>query len=88
MALPAALPSGINARGQVVGWSDTAPGDILAFLWEKGTGMQDLVTLGGAFNQFAVARFALGVNARGQIVGETWSKATPSCGRRVWPSRT
>jgi len=36
----------INARGQVVGESDTAAGLQRAFLWEAGTGMQDLGTLG------------------------------------------
>ena len=39
---------GINARGQVVGESVTAAGETHAFLWEAGTGMQDLGTLGGA----------------------------------------
>jgi probable HAF family extracellular repeat protein len=35
---------GINERGQVVGYSQTANGDIHAFLWQNGT-MTDLGTL-------------------------------------------
>jgi probable HAF family extracellular repeat protein len=35
----------INDRGQVVGWSDTTRHAQHAFLWEAGTGMQDLGTL-------------------------------------------
>jgi probable HAF family extracellular repeat protein len=49
---------GINARGQVVGYAGTAAGQTHAFLWEAGTGMQDLG-----------AGVAQGINARGQIVG-------------------
>ena len=39
----------INNRGQVVGYSETADGDLHAFLWEKGV-MTDLGTLGGDFS--------------------------------------
>jgi probable HAF family extracellular repeat protein len=61
---------GINSRGQVVGWSNTASGGSHAFLWEDGR-MTDLGTLpGGEFSQ------ALGINARGQVVG---SGTTASC---------
>jgi probable HAF family extracellular repeat protein len=52
-----------------VGYSDTAAGPIHAFLWEAGTGMQDLGTLGGAFS------VAYGINARGQIVGQASTAA-------------
>ena len=54
----------INARGQVVGGSTTAAGPLPhAFLWEAGTGMQDLDTLG------CLLSTASGINARGQVVG-------------------
>jgi probable HAF family extracellular repeat protein len=54
---------GINARGQVVGYSTTAGGPPHAFLWEARTGMHDLGTIGGFYSA------AFGINARGQIVG-------------------
>jgi len=58
---------GINARGQVVGYSQPTSGSYHAFLWDPGTGaMTDLGTLGGPESR------ALGINARGQVVG--WSR--------------
>ena len=54
--------SGINARGQVVGDSDTASSGRHAFVWENGT-LTDLGTLGGSNS------FALAINANGTIVG-------------------
>ena len=60
---PWSIASGINARGQVVGWSAIrASHDIHAFLWQNGT-MTDLGTLGGP------SSYAYGINERGQIVG-------------------
>jgi probable HAF family extracellular repeat protein len=64
---------GINARGQIVGSSDTAAGTEHAFLWEAGTGMQDLGTLGG----FDSTAYAYDINARGQIVGASYTAAGP-----------
>jgi probable HAF family extracellular repeat protein len=37
----------INSRAQVMGWSDTSSGHSHAFLWQSGSGMQDLGTLPG-----------------------------------------
>jgi probable HAF family extracellular repeat protein len=53
---------GINSRGQVVGWGDTASGDSRAFLWEEGE-MAPLGTLGGTFS------IATAINSGGQVVG-------------------
>jgi probable HAF family extracellular repeat protein len=58
----------INARGQVVGVSSTGAGRAHAFVWEAGTGMQDLGALGSSWSS------AFGINARGQVVG--WNGAS------------
>ncbi|MEO8767712.1 MAG: HAF repeat/PEP-CTERM domain-containing protein [Nitrosospira sp.] len=58
--------NGINAAGQVVGWSDTFAGLQHAFITgPNGVGMTDLGTLGGSNSE------ANGINAAGQVVG--WS---------------
>ena len=62
---------GINARGQVAGYSSTTAGWYRAFLWEKGT-MTDLGVLGGGFST------AYGINQRGQVVGVSSTAATRS----------
>jgi probable HAF family extracellular repeat protein len=55
----------LNARGQVVGISDTAVnGASHAFSWTKQGGMADLGTLGGNFS------LAIAVNERGMAVGD------------------
>ena len=53
---------GVNARGQVVGGSGTASGDLHAFVWQDGT-MTDLTPLIHTFSS------AISINERGQIVG-------------------
>ncbi len=70
----------VNSRGQVVGWSYTSSehSDICAavygfplatgsFVWDRQRGMLDLGSLGGT------CTVAMGLNDRGQIVGQSWS---------------
>lgn len=70
----------INDRGQVVGWSYTSsehsdtcaavygfPLATNSFVWERQSGMVDLGSLGGT------CTVAMGLNDRGQVVGQSWS---------------
>jgi probable HAF family extracellular repeat protein len=58
----------INDRGEVVGASQSSSdGNIHAFLWTRGTGMQDLGTLPGAI--VTVAPCCNTINNSGQVVG-------------------
>ena len=60
---------GINNSGQVVGGATTSSSDTYypyhAFLWQNGSGMQDLGALGGSFSSSC----AYGINDRGEVVG-------------------
>jgi probable HAF family extracellular repeat protein len=68
----------VNALDQVIGNSSTA-GDSTqhAFLWQNGTGIADLGTLGGTYSS------ALAVNDQGQIVGQS-STATGETHAALW----
>jgi len=57
----------INARGEVVGQSNTANGAMHAFLWSKAAGMRDLGTLPGLLNSSAAS-----IDDKGRIVGSSF----------------
>jgi len=59
---------GINAKGQVVGSSDTANGSTRAFLWDTTNSMQDLNNLLPASSGWILG-VAYDINDAGQIVG-------------------
>jgi probable HAF family extracellular repeat protein len=75
----------INDRGQIVGDGALPAGSEdtqHAMLWESGTGMTDLRTLCVASDVCGLTSSALGINARGQVVGtsdngadDVWSHA-------------
>jgi probable HAF family extracellular repeat protein len=59
------IPHGINNQGQAVGYSDLkGNANFHAFLWARGTGMQDLGTLTGDVNSAAI-----GIDDPGDVVG-------------------
>lgn len=57
--------SAMNDEGWVVGESVTEAGDVHAFIWRRGAGMQSLGTLGGSGSR------AHDVNQEGRVVGES-----------------
>jgi len=86
---------GINNKGQVVGFSFDASGNIRAFLWQNGV-MTDLNTLIPADSALYLLS-ANGINARGQIAGLAFLPstgevhaylATPSNGEAATESAT
>src|SRR6266581_4865549 len=66
----------INARSQVVGFSQTSSGTKHAFVWENGV-MSDLGTLGGDYSN------AVAINSRGDIAGVS-TDATGSMRAVLW----
>ncbi len=66
--------NGINAAGQVVGYTETATGEFHAAVWTKGV-MTDLGTLGG---NFVRSSRATDINASGQIVGVSTTEESGS----------
>src|SRR5438094_1156926 len=72
----------INNRGEIVGESSTASGELHAFLWQDGTGtMIDLGTLGGTSSS------ARGINEPGQVVGSS-TTASGEARACLWHDRT
>jgi probable HAF family extracellular repeat protein len=67
---------GINNNGQVVGWSETANGEIHAFLWSEATGMRDLGAV-GANSSVGVKAEAHDVNDDGVVVGVSSAPINP-----------
>jgi probable HAF family extracellular repeat protein len=65
LSLTNSIAGAVNDRGQVVGSSITANGQVHAFLWTREGGAQDLGTLGGETSA------ASAINNSGQVVGSS-----------------
>mgnify|MGYP001558791066 CR=1 FL=1 len=63
------VAAAINARGQVVGWSNTSGNATQHAFLHDGTTMRDLGTLGGTWS------YAHGINVRGQVVGVSYTSS-------------
>jgi probable HAF family extracellular repeat protein len=72
LGFPFSQANGINASGQVVGYSETPGGAIHAFLYSGGV-MTDLGTLGGGGGSIAY-----GIDAGGEIVGSSTVNGNPN----------
>ena len=71
---------GINASGQIAGWSHNNSGIDHAFVWTSGGGFADLGTLG--FNSSA----AIGINAFSQAAGEVYNNGVAPFHAFFWTS--
>ena len=74
--------TGINASGQVAGYSATASG-YEAFLWTKATGMQGLGFLPGGDWSFAYA-----INRYGQVAGDATTNGDAISNAFLWSKTT
>jgi hypothetical protein len=74
------LPVGINAKGQVAGRNNVAPGGVL---WSKETGFKDLTPL----PSFPLT-FPQAINDRGDVVGNSEDEDTQSDEATLWPHST
>lgn len=63
LATNASVATGINAAGQISGYSPSATNAARAWRWSPGVGLVDLGSFGGADNR------ALGINNAGQVTG-------------------
>ena len=78
-------PTAINARGDIAGFANLAPGTALAphaFLWTRKDGMRDLGTLPGD-----TTSQGSGLNAPGRVVGQSCN-AAGVCRGFVWDRGT
>ncbi len=64
--------TGVNARGQAIGYNNTSPSGSRAFLWQQG----ELIKLGVPNNFDAATAQPLGINRDGQIVGAVSNPGT------------
>lgn len=78
-------PMAINQRGDIVGFA-AVPGEepdsihLRAFLWTEDGGMEEL----GTIDEEDVESQALGINARGQVVGLSCTADYASCRAFLW----
>src|SRR2546423_552114 len=75
---------GINAAGQVVGWSASSAGGYHAFVWDRAGGMQDLGSLMGPDGHSV----AYAINSSGHVVGVSQTSPGGPDHAFVWDSST
>jgi probable HAF family extracellular repeat protein len=77
------VATGINASGEVAGYSDISSGSTEAFVWSKATGMQGLglftggdYSLANAINRFGQVAGYADLNGGNPVYAFIWSKTT------------